>query len=456
VSLAPSGAGLFDSEETHLLTTLAAATANGLPPGPETGVLAQTVAFHRDPLGFLTEAHEEFGDVFTLRLLTARPLLVVSDPEAVPLLLDGDPDRAAAGSGRRMILPFASARSVFGADAGAHQAARQRIAPAMSAEAIDRHRPEMEQIARRHAAAFPADHPFQLLPRMREITDEVFVRLVLGVRDARIAADLIVAIQRMLWTPGNPPLTLPGKGDGAFGELGQMLFERRQAPVARHLARAVDARREEGAAGEDDVLGRMVAAEPPLQTSEIVDELMSLLMAAQEPPSIALTWLLDRLGRDPLLADRYAADPRGELADRVVRETLRLRPPASGVLRRLSEPLDAGGRRLPPGLNVLVSSLLVHRDPRLFPEPERFRPERWQSGEVAQEAYFPFGGGARRCIGEALARAEIETVVPAVLAAVRLEPIAAEPEPMVQRATVLVPKQSLLVQRKDDKEESKS
>jgi cytochrome P450 len=431
------------------VNSLATATANSLPPGPESGVLAQTVAFHRDPLAFLQGAQAEFGDVFTLRMLTARPLLVVADPEAIPTLLEADPERAAAGSGRRMPLPFASTRSAFGGDGEAHRAARERLEPVMSAEAVDRHRPEMERIAARHAADFPTEHPFQLLPRMRAITDEIFVRLLLGVRDDRIAAELIAAIRAMLWTPGNPPLTLPGKGDGAFGELGQLIFERRQAPVARQLARAVEARRAEGDRGEEDVLGRMVAAEPPLRMEEMVEELMSLLMAAQEPPSIALTWLLDRLGRDPLLADRYAADPRGELADRVVRETLRLRPPAAGVLRRLRQPMRIRGWDLPAGVNLLVSSVLAHHDPRLFPQPERFRPQRWETGEAAEQGYFPFGGGARRCIGEPLARAEIETVVPAVVATVRLDPLAAEPEPMVQRATVLVPRQSLLVRRRD-------
>jgi hypothetical protein len=78
---------------------------------------------------------------------------------------------------------------------------------------------------------------------MRTLCDEVFVRLVLGVRDEEVAEELTAAIGRMLRTPGNPPLTLPGKGDGLIGELGDALFQQRQAPVAEALARAVEARR---------------------------------------------------------------------------------------------------------------------------------------------------------------------------------------------------------------------
>jgi cytochrome P450 family 135 len=408
------------------------------------GVLAQTVAFHRDPLEFLRRRQEEFGDVFQIRLLTARPTFVVTAPEAVvKSLLDSDPERAHAGEARRAVLPFASTRSVFGGDAEAHRSARARIAPAFAPEAIDRRRDAIAAIAERHAAGWPGGRPFRLLSRLRTLCDEVFVRLVLGVRDERIAIELTEAIGRMLRTPGNPPVTLPGKGDGLIGELGNALFQRRQAPVVAALSRAVEARRKEDATDEVDVLGCMVNAD--LTTEQIVDELMSLLMAAQEPPSIALTWILDRLAREPELAEEFLADPRGRRADAVVRETLRLQPPASGSLRKLLEPMRAGGHELPAGATVLVPTSLVHRDPRGFADPDRFDPGRWLADLTPSWPFFPFGGGARRCVGEPLAHAEIEAVVPAVLRTLRLTPLAPEPERMVQRATVLVPQRSLLV-----------
>jgi cytochrome P450 len=414
------------------------------PPGPDAGVLAQTVAFHRDPLEFLRRQQEEHGDVFQIRLLTARPTFVVTEPEAVRELLDSDPTRAHAGEARRTVLPFASNRSAFGGDAEAHRSARARIAPALAPEAIDSRRGAIAAIAERHAGEWPQGRPFRLLSRMRTLCDEVFVRLVLGVRDEGIAVDLIEAVGRMLRTPGNPPVTLPGKGDGLMGELGQALFEQRQAPVVAALSRAVEARRAE-ASEEVDVLGCMVGADADLTTEQIVDELMSLLMAAQEPPSIALAWILDRLGRDPELAETFLVDPRSERSEAILREVLRLRPPASGSLRRLLEPMRVDGHELPAGATVIAPTSLVHRDPRGFRDPDRFEPERWLADITPSWPFFPFGGGARRCVGEALAQAEIETVVPAVLRSVKLTPVAPEPERMVQRATVLVPQRSLMV-----------
>lgn len=407
-------------------------------------MLAETVAFHRDPLEFLRQRREELGDVFQIRLLTARPTFVVAEPEGVETLLTADPERAHAGEARRVVLPFASARSVFGGDAEDHRAARARIAPALSPEVVDSRRGAIAAIAERHASRWPRGRPFRLLSRLRTLCDEVFVRLVLGVRDEEIAAELTAAIGRMLRTPGNPPVTLPGKGDGLMGELGQALFEQRQAPVLAALSRAVEARRGESTE-ETDVLGCMVADEAELTTEQIVDELVSLLMAAQEPPSIALAWILDRLSREPELAEGFIADPRSSLSDAVVRETLRLRPPASGSLRRLLQPLRVGGRELPAGATVLLPTSLVHRDPRGFRDPDRFEPERWLAPEPPSWPFVPFGGGARRCVGEALAHAEIETVVPAVLRTLKLRPLSPRPERMVQRATVLAPQRSLLV-----------
>jgi cytochrome P450 family 135 len=425
-------------------TSAAPSSRTSPPPGPGAGVLAQSVAFHRDPLEFLRRAQDAYGDVFQLRLLTARPTFVVADPGAVESLLDSDPARSHAGEARRAVLPFASERSIFGGGGERHRAASARIAPALSAQVIDARRPGIARIAERHASGWPMGRPFRLLSRLRTLCDEIFVRLVLGVRDEAIAEDLTAAIGRMLRTPGNPPVTLPGKGDGLVGELSQALFERRQAPVVRALSRAVEVRRRE-TSEEVDVLGCMVAAEPPLGTEEIVEELISLLMAAQEPPSIALSWLLDRLARDADVAARFLEDPRGAYADAVVRETLRLRPPASAALRRLLEPLSVAGRELPAGATVMVPTSLLHHDPRGFRDPDRFEPERWLADPAPAWPFFPFGGGARRCVGEPLAQAELETVLPVVLRRLCLRPLAAGPERMVQRATVLVPQRSLLV-----------
>jgi cytochrome P450 family 135 len=179
-----------------------------------------------------------------------------------------------------------------------------------------------------------------------------------------------------------------------------------------------------------------------------------LLMAGQEPPAAALTWLFDRLGREPLLAEHVAAVPDDEYTDAIVRETLRLHPPVHSVVRLLTRPLPVGGNRIPAGTVVMVPMVLLHRDPAVFPDPDRFDPERFRSGrarfeDLADAAYLPFGGGTRRCLGEPLAHAEIGSVLPAVLRRMRLRPLRSQPERMVVRGTVLVPQLSMLTIAED-------
>jgi cytochrome P450 len=85
---------------------------------------------------------------------------------------------------------------------------------------------------------------------------------------------------------------------------------------------------------------------------------------------------------------------------------------------------------------------LLHRDPRAYAAPDAFRPERWSVGAVPEGAYLPFGDGARRCLGEHLALAYFDAIVPAILRTVRLRAVWPRPERMVLRGTILVPHRS--------------
>jgi cytochrome P450 len=328
---------------------------------------------------------------------------------------------------------MASPHSVFGSDGDEHRAARGHVAALFTPAAVDAHRAAMAACATRHVAGWPRGRPFRLLPRLRALVDEIFTRVMLGVHDEQRAKEIADGMQRMLRTPGNPPLAIPGEGDGLLGRVGTAVFARKRAPLARLLAAEVASRRARETRA-DDVLDRMVAAEPTLSDEAIVDELLALLMAAQEPAAAALSWLLERLARRPDLPT----------SDAVVRETLRLRPAAIAALRRLTSPRDVAGHRLPAGALVMLPIPLLHRDPDAFRHPDDFRPERWAAA-TEPATYLPFGGGARRCLGEPLARAYLDTIVPAVRERVALRAAWPQPERMVLRGTILVPHRSGLM-----------
>jgi len=428
---------------------LSTATLNqpraGLPPGPSEAVLPATVRFGRDPLGVLADCKRAYGDAFTLRLAFAGETVVVTEPETVAALVDADPERAEAGEGRRAVLPMASSRSVFGGDGEVHRRSRARLAASFSPEAMAQREEGIAAIAERHVAAWPRRRPMQLLSRLRTLVDDVFVRLLLGVEDEARAERLVDALGAMLRIPGNPPLPPPGEEEGPLGAAVAALFERRRAPLRRELAAEIESR-PEGGAGGDDVIDWLLGTEPRPSLEQMLDEIETLLMAAQEPPSIALAWMLDALARHPELAADYLAAGNGSpLRDAVLWESLRMRPSALAVLRHLREPLRIGEYELPAGTSTMVPLPLIHRDPHFFERPDSFRPERWLGAGKPPPVYLPFGGGARRCLGEALARSEAAVIVPTVLRALRLKPLWPRRERMVLRGTALVPHRSVPV-----------
>lgn len=416
-----------------------------LPPGPEGPALTTGAAFMRHPLGMLRGWRHAYGDVFTLRLPLVGSVVVVADPAVVGELMESDPGRARAGEARRAVLPMASAHSTLGGDDAVHSRQRGRLAAEFSAAAMAPRREAIAALAERHAREWPRGRPFQLLSRLRALVDEVFVRVMLGVGDERRASRLVGAVGAMLRIPGNPPLAPPGEGDGRLGAaLGEAVFAQRREPVARLLGEEGEAR--SGRGGEGDLIAALLAADPPSSKAEIVDELITMLMAAQEPPSIALAWMLDRLARHPRLAADYLAAGEGSpLRAAVLSESLRLRPSGLAALRHLTEPLRAGGQLLPAGTETMVPIPLLQRDRRFFDDPDVFRPARWRGVAEPPPVYRPFGGGARGCLGEPLARAEVAAAVPAILGAVRLRPLWPRTERMVARATTLVPHRSVPV-----------
>jgi cytochrome P450 len=162
----------------------------------------------------------------------------------------------------------------------------------------------------------------------------------------------------------------------------------------------------------------------PMPDALVRDEALTLLLAGHETTANALAWAWDALARHPASERRLHeeldavlgdGDPRPEDVPRlrftrdVVAETLRLRPPAWIVGRRVVQPFRLGRYQLLPGSTLIAAQIVTHRNPGLWRDPETFRPERWSNGEAAalpRFAYFPFGGGNRICIGESFAWSE--------------------------------------------------
>jgi cytochrome P450 len=153
---------------------------------------------------------------------------------------------------------------------------------------------------------------------------------------------------------------------------------------------------------------------------QVRDEVLTLFLAGHETTANALTWAWYLLSQSPKAAEQLHAEvdaigtpSMNDLASfrytgAIFSEALRMYPPAWAIGRRALEDVDVNGCVVPKGCVVLLSPYVTHRDPRWFADPEQFRPERWLTEDDSRPkfAYFPFGGGARVCIGERFAWAE--------------------------------------------------
>jgi len=161
----------------------------------------------------------------------------------------------------------------------------------------------------------------------------------------------------------------------------------------------------------------------PMSDAELCDQLMTLLFAGHDTTATSLAFALHNVLRHPEVLDRLRtelAQGRLEYVEATAKETLRLNPIVSEVGRVLSRPMRIGGWDLPAGVEASPCIYLTHRRPDLWPEPERFQPERFLGRRTSPYEFFPFGGGVRRCLGMAFALFEMKVVLAEILSRVEL------------------------------------
>jgi cytochrome P450 len=202
-----------------------------------------------------------------------------------------------------------------------------------------------------------------------------------------------------------------------------------------------------------DVLSLLLRARDedgePLTDRELRDELVTMLVAGHETTATALAFAFDLLYRHPAVLARLRDELVGDdddYLDAVVTETLRLRPIIDANQRKLTRPRVVAGWELPAGITVLPAIAVVQRREDLYPRAGAFRPERFLDGRAESYAWLPFGGGIRRCIGAALAQAEMAEVIRTVATRVELRPLRADPDPVVMRGITLVPRHGVEVE----------
>jgi cytochrome P450 len=429
-----------------------------LPPGPDAPAFLQIVRWVRAPFRLMSECQTRFGDVFTLNIPgLGEGLVILADPAAVKDVFALGGDDGHAGEANVVLRPFLGEHSLLLLDGAEHMRQRKMMMPAFHGERMSAYGQAMLDCANDAIDAFPVGRTFAVHRPMQAITLRIILRTVFGIAEGERFAALSDAMTRSLDIAAWPGLLFEfmQKDLGRLSPWGRYLM---YANAGSEILRAEIRRsREEGTKDRSDVLAMMLAARDeagnPLSEDEIHDELVTLLVAGHETTATALAWTLRWLLPDPALIRKLRGEietaegeptriAKLELLDATVKESLRLQPVIPLVGRVLKSPARVGGWELPAGAVVAPSVYLVHQRPDLYPEPERFKPERFASFKPAPWEWIPFGGGLRRCIGAAFAVYEMKMVLAAMLP--RLDArLANERVRMSRRAITLTPAKGL-------------
>ena len=407
-----------------------------LPPGSlGLPIVGESLSFLRDG-DFSRRRHDRYGPVFKTRIFGQTTVFLKG--EAANQLVFSQDGKALEVQWPSSVARLLGPASLSTQHGSTHRQRRRLMAKAFQPRALEAYGQGMEVLTRQYGDRWAQQGTFAWYPELRRYTLDVACKLLVGLDDG---AETRLGHAFETWTNGlfSLPIALPWTAFGKalqarevlLGELKQLIRDRQCQGEVPNEASARDA------------LDLLLVAEDEtgkrLELDELADQILTLLFAGHETLTSALASFcrltaLYPTVRDRLLAEQAQFDPAVPLCletlramtylDCVLQEVLRLAPPVGGGFRRTTAPLEYGGYVIPMGWSVLYQINRTHKDPTLYAEPEDFNPDRWLDNRSNPNAYLPFGGGVRECLGKEFARLEMRIFAARMLRGYRwdLEP----------------------------------
>lgn len=404
------------------------------PPGPKSYTLGGSFqAFRADPVGFLTDAAARYGDLVYFRA-AHQHMYFLNSPALVQEALV---TKNSAFIKSRILQ---RAKSLLGEglltnEGAAHLRQRRLVQPAFHRDRLVRYAAEMSALAVKSRARYANNTDVDIDREMMRLTLSIVGRTLFSAdveEDAPAVGEAMNALIEMM-----PVLMFPLSQYFQYLPLPFMRrFQKAGETLDHTIYRIIDERRR-NAADTGDLLSMLLLARDTegdhsgMTDKQVRDETLTLFIAGHETTATALTWAWYLLATHPGAEAKLHAELDTILAGRAptfddlpnltytshfFSETLRLYPPAWAIGRMAVEELELDGYRIPRKSIILLSPYTMHRDPRWWPDPDQFRPERWASPapDRPKFAYYPFGGGPRLCIGERFAWMEGVLILAAI------------------------------------------
>lgn len=433
-----------------------------IPDGPSSPFLIRqlrTLRWIFQPLEVIEWRAQRYGETFVVSKNTSPLLVYFSNPAAIQQIFTADPELFDTSGGNEIFQPLLGKYSLLLLDSAKHQSQRRLLMPPFHGDRMRTYGQLICDITVQVLNQWRVGESKPVRACMQEISLKVILSTVFGLHEGQRFDQLRQLLTLLLDSVGSPLsfiflfFTSLQKDWGPLSPWGRFLRLKQQ--VDQLLFAEIQARRQ-AASGGEDILSLLLEARDetgqPMTDEELRDELLTLLFAGHETTASALAWALYWVDNLPAVQDKLLhelnisanSDPstiaRLPYLSAVCSETLRIYPVAiSSFVRITKSPMEIMGYQFEPGTLLLPSIYLTHHREDIYPEPKRFKPERFLERQFSPYEYLPFGGGNRRCIGLAFAQFEMKLVLATILSRCELKLASNHPVKPVRRGLTISP-----------------
>ncbi len=416
--------------------------ATKLPPGPRARPLVGNLLdYSRNPLDFLTRSAREHGDVVRLKF-PGPPAYLLSNPEHIEQVLVRNnrnfiKDRVTRG--QLSIL----GDGLLTSDGDFWRRQRRLAQPAFHRERVENYAATMVTYTERMLEGWRDGEERDVHRDMMRLTLEIVAKTL-------VDADIADEAEKIGTALGTIMAHFSDQGNGVFLRMipdsvptpSNLRFRRANRRLEEFIYGIIEERRQSGR-DTGDLLSMLLHARDEdgsrMSDEQLRDEVMTIIMAGHETTAIALSWTFYLLGKHPKAEEKLYSEikealngrpptvadlPNLPYVDAVIKESMRLYPPAWAIGREAVEDCEIGGYHVPAGTQLFISQWVVHHDPRNFENSNNFDPDRWTGDletRLPKFAYFPFGGGPRLCIGQSFTKMEANLLLTTIAQKFKLE-----------------------------------
>ncbi|GAB1539060.1 cytochrome P450 [Scytonema sp. NUACC21] len=432
-----------------------------LPEGSQSPQWLQKIQWITNPLGYMDAAKQRCGDIFNAPVIGNHScVLFVSDPQALQQIFSSHNNQFIAPP-NKLLQPIVGDRSIFILEGDRHRKERKLLMPPFHGDRMLSYGKLICELTEKAMQPLLPGQVFAARKLMQEISLEVILNVVFGVHQGERFCQLKQSIInlgdgfRSPLVSGSLYFPFLQKDLGDWSPWGSFLQKQQQ--IDRLLFAEMKERRQQHDPSRADVFTLLLQARDedgePMTNEHLRDELMTLLIAGHETTATGIAWALYWLHRSPNVLnqllkelDSLGTDPspmeivRLPYLTAVCYEALRIYPVSVlTVPRAVKEPVELLGYQLEPGTRLYGCIYLTHHRQDIYPEPEQFQPERFLQRQFSPYEFYPFGGGIRRCIGEALALFEMKLVLATMMSRYQMTLASQEPERPQRRGVTLAP-----------------